>query len=165
MLSRLGSTFLLCLGLSVVAACGEADVASSTLGNHGSPHRAERNPQLTPGDLCDREDPDFDGLRYPERIVHCRRAVTSETKIAIAASYGIYGETRQNYEIDHFIPLNIGGSNEGRNLWPLFGPLAREKSQYEAWLMERVASGDVRQVEAIERIRAWRPGAQQSLND
>lgn len=159
---HLGRSVLLCLGVSVLAACGEGPASSSSgLDEYGSSHRGERNPGLTPGDLCDREDADFDGLRYPEQIAHCRRDVSTDRKIAIAAAYGIYGETRHNYEIDHFIPLNIGGNNGDRNLWPLFGPYARQKSQYEYWLMERVAKGELRQVEAIERIKAWRPGLQQ----
>lgn len=163
---KLGRSVLLCLGVSVFAACGEEGAPSTArLGEYGSSHRGERNPQLTPGDLCDRDDTDFDGWRYPERIAHCRRDVSSAKKVAIAASYGIYGEARRNYEIDHFIPLNIGGSNEERNLWPLFAPYARQKSQYEYWLMERVASGEMRQIEAIERIKDWRPGLHYGTED
>lgn len=138
-------------------ACGARDEVASTPAAIGR-HRGDRNVTLTPGNLCSRQNPDFDGFRYAERIAHCRRAVSKETKLAVAASYGVYGEDRYNYEIDHFIPLNIGGSNDQRNLWPLHIPLAREKSQYEQWLMNQVAEGRLLQAAAIERIHAWRPG-------
>lgn len=142
-----------------LAACGPNPSSSSDVSDHYfHPHRSERNRTLTPGDLCSRQNPHFDGLRYAERIPHCRREVSREQKDAIAATYGIYGGERHAYEIDHLIPLNIGGSNHDRNLWPLYRPFAREKSQYEQWLMQQVANGQMTQVIAIRNIQAWRPG-------
>lgn len=144
---------------SILAACGAQPPSSSELAfSNFHPHRSERNLNLTPGDLCSRQNPHFDGLRYSERIPHCRREVSHEQKQAVAAAYGIYGDERHAYEIDHLIPLNIGGSNHTRNLWPLYRPYAREKSQYEQWLMQQVVDGRVTQVIAIRYIQAWRPG-------
>lgn len=150
--------FRFVLGICVVGmvACGQTD--ESTMLKAIPRHRGDRDEVLTPGDLCNKQNPDFDGFRYAERIPHCRREVSQDTKAAVAAAYGIYGDDRYAYEIDHFIPLNIGGSNHPRNLWPLYGPLAREKSRYELWLMNQVAQGNMVQSTAIERIRSWRPG-------
>ena len=33
------------------------------------------NPKVTPGDVCDAHDPDFDRLRYSEKIFYCHRNV------------------------------------------------------------------------------------------
>src|ERR1051326_7936292 len=45
------------------------------------------------------------------------RHVTRSMKKQVCASYGIPAE-RQNFEIDHLIPLELGGSNNLTNLWP-----------------------------------------------
>jgi len=48
------------------------------------------------------------------------RHVTAKMKQQVWASYGISAVRRngKNYEIDHLIPLELGGSNELSNLWP-----------------------------------------------
>jgi hypothetical protein len=45
-----------------------------------------------------------------------RRDVTEATKTKVFKEYGI--KTRVGYEVDHLIPLAIGGSNAIANLWP-----------------------------------------------
>jgi len=45
-----------------------------------------------------------------------RRNVTEATKAKVFKEYGI--KTRVGYEVDHLIPLAIGGSNDITNLWP-----------------------------------------------
>jgi hypothetical protein len=45
-----------------------------------------------------------------------RRNVTEATKAKVFKEYGI--TTRVGYEVDHLIPLAIGGSNDITNLWP-----------------------------------------------
>jgi hypothetical protein len=49
----------------------------------------DRNPELTPGEKCTRDDPDFQEYRYAERIPYCRRHVTHGDKVAIGRTYGI----------------------------------------------------------------------------
>lgn len=46
------------------------------------------------------------------------RHVTAATKRAVFAEYGIDPKVGGPYEIDHLISLELGGSNDIRNLWP-----------------------------------------------
>lgn len=107
------------------------------------------------GDLCDTADRDFDGFRYQEKIPHCKRNVTVETKRAVAHDFGIF-DGYEKYEIDHYIPLSIGGSNEPANLWPLPVPVARAKSDLEGKIHQQVIAGELSQDQAIERVRSWK---------
>lgn len=114
-------------------------------------------PELTPGELCSPTEQDFDGYRYPSQIAHCRRNVSHREKIAIGKSYGISPDELHFYEIDHYIPLSIGGNNSARNLWPLVKKVARAKSVVEARIYQAVAKGELTQDEATQAIKAWRP--------
>ena len=44
------------------------------------------------------------------------RDVSDATKNYVASEYGL--SSRYGYEIDHLIPLELGGSNSAQNLWP-----------------------------------------------
>ena len=46
------------------------------------------------------------------------RNVTQGTKNAVYASYGVRVRLPGQYEVDHLVPLSLGGSNDPRNLWP-----------------------------------------------
>ena len=46
------------------------------------------------------------------------RNVPESEKAAVYAEYGITSHTTGQYEVDHLISLEIGGSNEIANLWP-----------------------------------------------
>ena len=46
------------------------------------------------------------------------RNVTEATKNKIYALYGITSHAPKEFEIDHDISLEIGGSNDPKNLWP-----------------------------------------------
>src|SRR5688500_1500919 len=84
------------------------------------PYPKHPEPDLTPGEYCN----EASTLRYPERIRYCNRDVSTSTKREIIEEYdrryGYHiGEmNRQEFKIDHFIPLCMGGSNGRRNLWP-----------------------------------------------
>jgi hypothetical protein len=51
---------------------------------------------------------------YSKRV----RDVPIEVKRIVYASYGIHERKPGEYEIDHLISLQLGGSNSIRNLWP-----------------------------------------------
>jgi hypothetical protein len=118
------------------------------------------NPAWTPGKLCSKDDRDYDGERYSERIPHCRRNVSKETKVRVARRYGVDPADLSHYEIDHFIELNAGGSNDESNLWPQpFGPNdAAAKDRVEDETYHGLRDGTMTQDEAVAEIRAWRPG-------
>jgi hypothetical protein len=46
------------------------------------------------------------------------RHVSGRTKAAVCAEYGIAAHQPGEYEIDHLISLELGGSNDIKNLWP-----------------------------------------------
>ena len=116
------------------------------------------NPAWTPGKLCSKDDRDYDGERYSERIPHCRRNVSKETKVRVARRYGVDPADLSHYEIDHLIELNAGGSNDESNLWPQpLGPDdAAAKDRIEDETYRGLRDGTMTQDEAIEKIRAWR---------
>jgi hypothetical protein len=114
------------------------------------------DPSLTPGVLCTRDDKDYDGDRYPEEIPHCKRNVTRHTKVVVAAQYGVSEDDLVNYQIDHFYPLGLGGSNDPGNLWPLIYDDARAKAKIEDELYLQLRDGQITQAQAIDEISHWR---------
>jgi hypothetical protein len=46
------------------------------------------------------------------------RHMSRDRSDAIMAAYGLPGGPHEAYEIDHLIPLSIGGSDDDHNLWP-----------------------------------------------
>jgi hypothetical protein len=70
--------------------------------------------RLTPGDTFDVSGQDVCVVGYTKRV----RAVPQEIKEEVYREYGITSHGRGEYEIDHLIPLELGGSNSIKNLWP-----------------------------------------------
>jgi hypothetical protein len=84
------------------------------------------------------------------------RNVSSETKAEVFREYGITNPQPGQYEIDHFIPLELGGSNDISNLWPepySPGPGAHEKDHVENFLHKEVCNGTISLQEAQDEIR------------
>jgi len=102
----------------------------------------------THGHLCTETDPDYDGLRYKEQIPHCTRNVTIERKIAICQRDGI--TERNDFTVDHIIPLALGGSNSDENLWCQHHSLAVTPLEYKSYTM--LEHDEISQSEAIEMI-------------
>ncbi|HEU5114753.1 MAG TPA: HNH endonuclease signature motif containing protein [Candidatus Paceibacterota bacterium] len=75
------------------------------------------------------------------------RYVTSGTKKKIYTEYGIaYPKQRGLYEVDHFIPLELGGSNDIANLFPEAATPTlgfHEKDVVEDYLHEEVCGGRI----------------------
>jgi len=72
------------------------------------------NPKLTPGDTFDVTAQDVCILGYAKKV----RAVPAWLKRQAYAECGITQYKTGDYEVDHLIPLSLGGSNSIRNLWP-----------------------------------------------
>lgn len=74
-----------------------------------------------------------------------RRNVSDATKRAVYAEYHVtYPQPQGMYEVDHIIPLTIGGSNDIKNLWlqpakPV--PGFHQKDALEDRMHARVCSG------------------------
>jgi hypothetical protein len=72
------------------------------------------NPTLTPGAELTTDAATICVPGYASRV----RDVSAATKKQVYAEYGVtYPQPAGAYEVDHFIPLEIGGSNDIENLW------------------------------------------------
>jgi hypothetical protein len=92
----------------------------------------------------------------------CVRSVPSKVKAAVYKSYGLSGnhtgycDTDQGCEVDHLISLEIGGSNDQKNLWP--EPYEGEqwnahvKDQLENWFHTEVCAGRMSLQQAQKEI-------------
>jgi|SRR5579859_277330 len=72
------------------------------------------------------------------------RDVPLQLKDEIYAEYGIEHHTKGEYEVDHYISLELGGSNNPANLWPEPAeprPGFHEKDEVENYLHDQVCSG------------------------
>lgn len=110
------------------------------------------NPQVTPGDICNRSNPDYKQDRYDEKIPYCQRNVASSTKKSIYRVYGIPDHCTGRFTIDHLIPLSIGGSNSVRNLWPEHKFVKATRQALEEQLYKKIAGGRITQKAAIDQI-------------
>ncbi len=109
---------------------------------------------LTQGDLCDQKDPDFDQLRYKERIPYCKRNVSWSRREQIYDQYSIPEKCRDRFTIDHLIPLAVGGNNSDQNLWPEHVAVKAQRPDLEIAVYHALANGEITQEEAIETILA-----------
>jgi len=72
------------------------------------------------------------------------RNVPSSEKDDVYAEYGVATHEPGQYEVDHLVPLELGGSNDIANLWPEPAdpaPGFHEKDQVENYLHDQVCSG------------------------
>lgn len=72
------------------------------------------NPVLTPGDVLTQDVSTICTVGYTTTV----RDVSDATKELVYDSYGLFNHAPGAYEIDHLISLELGGSNDVRNLWP-----------------------------------------------
>ena len=113
------------------------------------------NVELTPGALCKRPD----SHRYPEHIAYCSRNVDTRLKREVMRVYDRqlgYSTTRMNrqdFKIDHYIPLCAGGANEADNLWPQHKSVYEITDPMEQAVCEAMARGDLLQKDAVELIK------------
>jgi hypothetical protein len=88
------------------------------------------------------------------------RNVPQSEKDRAFAEYGIAKHPQGSYEVDHLISLELGGSNDLKNLWPeaaLPKPGFHEKDQVENYLHDQVCSGKMALKDAQTAIAAnWK---------
>jgi hypothetical protein len=69
------------------------------------------------------------------------RSVAQTTKEKVYVAYGILSRKNGEYAIDHLISLQLGGSNEIKNLWPLAAEPKSKKDKVENYLHAQVCDG------------------------
>jgi len=79
------------------------------------------------------------------------RRAPPETKRQVYERYGISPESK-DCVIDHFIPLELGGSNDIKNLWPQPWPGYDQKDLVENYLSDEVCQGRMTLPEAQQKI-------------
>jgi hypothetical protein len=83
------------------------------------------------------------------------RNVPESEKNAVYNEYGILSHQTGEYEVDHDISLELGGSNEIANLWPEAAnptPGFHEKDKVENYLHQQVCQGAITLQQAQQEI-------------
>lgn len=112
------------------------------------------DPALTPGAVLDVA---LDRLCAPN-YVRSQHPTSRALKLAIYAAYRIAPDSGR-YEIDHLIPLALGGADIASNLWPQrYGDgSAAEKDRLEKFLHREVCAGKIPlRVAQAEIAKDWR---------
>ena len=110
------------------------------------------NPKLTPGDVLTTNKDEVCTKGYSKGV----RNVSLSVKKQVYAEYNVsYPQPQGANEVDHFISLELGGSNDIKNLWlepasPT--PGFHEKDKVENYLHEQVCNGSMTLVEAQKEI-------------
>ncbi|MCL4529860.1 MAG: HNH endonuclease [Chloroflexi bacterium] len=101
------------------------------------------DPDCTPGAIF--PDATVDKICVPGYSSNVRNVPESE-KNQVYAEYGVKSHTAGQYEVDHLISLELGGSNSIANLWPEPAeprPGFHEKDKVENYLHDQVCSGAI----------------------
>lgn len=83
------------------------------------------------------------------------RNVPQSTKDQVYAAYGVTVHKTGQYEVDHLVSLELGGSNDISNLWPEPAtpkPGFHEKDHVENYLHDEVCKGNISLSEAQTEI-------------
>lgn len=100
-----------------------------------------QDPACTPGDIL--ADATVSLICKPGYTKTVRNVPTS-VKDEVYASYGIASHIAGEYEVDHLVSLELGGSNDISNLWPELAsptPGFHQKDEVENYLHAQVCSG------------------------
>jgi hypothetical protein len=103
------------------------------------------DPRCTPGSI----DPAITPAKIRSTI--CRKGwtrtvrppETATEKFKYDVAYPAYGLGRPKTELDHLVPLELGGSNDATNLWPEYPPTPNPKDKVERALNIAVCDGKV----------------------
>lgn len=79
-----------------------------------------------------------------------RRSVPQSVKDAVKREYGVSSTFKG--EIDHLISLELGGSNDIKNLWPQAGKIPNAKDGLENLLHAQVCQGKITLAQAQRDI-------------
>jgi hypothetical protein len=102
------------------------------------------DPTLTKEVLCD-----------PSFTTKSIRNVSNKEKDDVYAEYGVTSHASGQYEVDHLISLELGGSNDIANLWPEAAdprPGFHEKDTVENYLHKQMCDGTISLTQAQQQI-------------
>jgi hypothetical protein len=154
------------LGFVLVALLVVIPVCAQEAGSAHYEHSGQAllpDPNVTPGDTASGDARTVCVRGYARR----ERNVPPEVKREVYALYGVHPSMQMQNgkrvriccEVDHLISLELGGSNDIKNLWPepyLPVPGARQKDALENWLHKQVCMGKIRLADAQTMIsRDW----------
>lgn len=158
-----------CSGISVGTGGGTAAPGVTPTGSGNAPqwgvqtktsgcqvNGALQDPACTPGDIFPNVTKDqICTSGYASSV----RNVPTSVKTKAYESYGIYHHTSGEFEVDHLVSLELGGSNDISNLWPEAAspkPGFHEKDKVENYLHDQVCAGAISLKEAqIEVATNW----------
>lgn len=109
------------------------------------------DPKCTPGAVLNVTKEQICTKGYSKTV----RNVSESTKKLVYKNYNIIPTQKGEYEIDHFISLELGGSNDIANLWPEAAspkPGFHEKDKVENYLHTKVCSGELTLAQAQKDI-------------
>jgi hypothetical protein len=110
------------------------------------------NPQLTPGDILTTDANIVCVKGYSATV----RKVSESLKRTVYLSYGIVKKPGEEFEVDHLIALELGGSNDIKNLWIESGttqPLNfHTKDKLENAIHDLVCAGQMSLEEAQQKM-------------
>lgn len=108
----------------------------------------------TPGDV--RKETTIKDICTPN-FTKTIRNVPESLKKQVYAEYGMNSKQKPcPCEVDHFISLTLGGSNDIKNLWPesYQNPMgAREKDKLENYYHRQICAGKITQEQVIKELR------------
>lgn len=111
------------------------------------------NPTLTPGAVLTQDLKVLCVPGYTSTVRH----VTNKIKRQVFKSYGLQNAKTNEYEVDHLVSLQLGGSNDIKNLWPqsyLTVPLnAKKKDGLENRLHSLMCKGKI-SAEEVQKLIA-----------
>lgn len=147
-------TYLAMAATAVVAAGGSAALPSAAVATSSTSatttaaaahvHYEDGHPlpdrSATPGRWTSDGPSKFCHSGYTERV----RNVSEATKRKVFAEYRISYAKHSHYEVDHLVPLELGGSNSIKNLWPERGSIPNLKDGVENKLHNLVCERKLR---------------------
>lgn len=109
------------------------------------------NPNLTPGKLTGHTLSQICKVGYTLDQRHVTKSIRKE----VMRRYGLDPKNLHDYEIDHYVSLELGGSNDIENLWPQPILEARKKDVVETKLHRRMCRGEITLEQAQQSVENW----------
>jgi hypothetical protein len=159
---RMGLLSLLCVVALMFSACNDSQLTTTTSSSANFGQQTKTSGCVASGGLPDAAC--TPGAIFPNATVDqiCTsgyaksvRNVPSSEKDQVYAEYGITTRYSGEYEVDHLVSLELGGSNDIANLWPEAAspqPGFHEKDSVENYLHDQLCTGKIALADAQQEI-------------